>query len=138
MVGIALDRERRKDSEIAQAEKDCAGIVHFLPKTMLEDYLLDADGIAAVLIEDVDSTITLDQVTTALAEASESTECLLNSAKSKSKELHAAKVLKFVFQKVGKLEYRKTDHGPKIVEWLLANKPDELIPLKSWFEDFLR
>ena len=39
MVGIALDRERRKDSEIAQAEKDCAGIVHFLPKTMLEDYL---------------------------------------------------------------------------------------------------
>ena len=138
MVGIALDRERRKDSEIAQAEKDCAGIVHFLPKTMLEDYLLDADAIAAVLVEDVDSSVTLKQVTTALAEASESTECLLNSAKSKSKELHAAKVLKFVFQKVGKLEYRKTDHGPKIVEWLLVNKPDELIPLKSWFEDFLR
>ena len=138
MVGIALDRERRKDSEIVQAEKDCAGIVHFLPKTMLEDYLLDADGIAAVLVEDVNSAITLQQVTTALAEAKASTECLLNSANPTSKELHAAKVLHCVFQKLGNLEYRKTDHGPKIVEWLLANKPDELFPLKSWFEGLLR
>ena len=138
MVGIALDRERRKDSEISQAEKDCAGIVHFLPKTMLEDYLLDSEGIAAVLVEDADSTITLEQVTTALAEAKASTECLLNSANPTSKDLHAAKVLHFVFQKLGTLEYRKTDHGPKIVEWLLANKPNELIPLKNWFVSFLR
>ena len=138
MVRIALDRERRKESEIAQVQKECNDSVHFLPKTMLEDYLLNADGIAAVLIDDVDSTVTLDQVTEALEEAIESTECLLHSVKSKIKEPHAAKVLNFVFQKVGKLEYGKTDHGPKIAEWLLANKPDELAPLKSWFEGLLR
>ena len=138
MVGIALDRERRKESEISQVQKDCAGIVHFLPKTMLEDYLLDIDGVTAVLMEDVDRAITVEQVSAAMAEANGSAECLLNSANPKSKEPHAAKVLNFVFQKVGKLEYRKTDHGPKIVEWLLANKPDELSPLKSWFEGLLR
>jgi len=98
---------------------------------------LDADGIAAVLIEDVDSTITLEQVTTTLAEAKASTACLLNSANPKSKELHAAKVLHVVFQKLGNLEYGKTNHGPQIVDWLLANKPDELIPLKDWFKSFL-
>ena len=46
MVAIALDRERRKDSEIEQIKKDCNGIVHFLPKIMLEDYgqQVRADG----------------------------------------------------------------------------------------------
>ena len=135
MVGIALDRERRKDSEIKQIEQDCAGIVYFLPETMLEDYLLDVEGIAAVLKEEVDSLISLDLVTAALAEAKTSTECLLNSANTRSNKLHAAKVLLFIFRQLGNLEYRKTDHGPKIVEWLLANKPNELLPLKAWFAE---
>ena len=53
------------------------------------------------------------------------------------KTIHAAKVLNFVFQSLGTLEYRKTAHGPKITEWLLANQPGNFKELKKWFERFL-
>jgi hypothetical protein len=67
--------------------------------------------------------------------ASES--CLLNAENKSSKVTHAAKVLESVFQSLGTLEYRKTAHGPKIAEWLLANKPDDFQELKEWFDRFL-
>ncbi len=50
MVAIALDRERNSDSQITQTEIDSKGVVYFLPKTMLEDYLLDVDAVASVLL----------------------------------------------------------------------------------------
>ncbi len=137
MVGIALDRERRKNSEIEQVQKDCAGIVHFLPQTMLEDYLLDVEGITAVLNKYVASLVTPSRVNATLAEARASNDCLLNPRNSTSKKIHAAKVLNFVFLKLGQREYHKTAHGPDIVEWLLANKPEVLISLKEWFQSFL-
>ena len=73
LVAITLDREKKSQSEIDQIEKDCAGVVHFLPTTMLEDYLLDADGIAFVLGR---SDITSVGVENALAEAQSSKKCL--------------------------------------------------------------
>lgn len=137
MVAIALDRERRKNSEIEQVQRDCAGVVHFLPRTMLEDYLLNAEAIAAVLSQELNSQISSDQVEKELAEAQASDACLLNPLNPGGKDLHAANVLKFVFDRLGTLEYRKTAHGPKIVEWILAKKPTELLPLKDWFGNFL-
>lgn len=137
MVAIALDRERRKGSEITQVEKDCAGIVHFLPKTMLEDYMLDAEAIAAVLGQDSDHPITPAEVTVAFDQAQSSGSCLLNSANPNSSELHAANVLIFVFRELKTLEYHKTSHGPEIVEWLLEHKPDSLAELKAWLANIL-
>lgn len=138
MVAIALDKERRSDSEIKQVEKDCAGIVHFLPRTMLEDYLLDVSGITAVLNQELGYLVLRANVEQALAEAETSASCLLHPLNRPSKAIHAAKVLKAVFNEVGKLEYRKTAHGPKIAEWMLANKPDELRELGDWFGKFLQ
>lgn len=138
MVAIALDKERRSDSEIKQVEKDCAGIVHFLPRTMLEDYLLDVSGITAVLNQELGYLVLRANVEQALAEAETSASCLLHPLNRSSKAIHAAKVLKAVFNEVGKLEYRKTAHGPKIAAWMLANKPDELRELGDWFGKFLQ
>ena len=138
MVAIALDRERRKDSEIEQIKKDCNGIVHFLPEIMLEDYMLDAAAIAAVLSQESNSSVTTEQVAAALTGAQTSDQCLLNPANPTSKELHAAKVLKFVFYQLATLEYHKTAHGPQIVDWMLVHKVDSLLPLKDWLGGILK
>ena len=135
MVAIALDRERRKLSEIEQVQKDCEGVVHFLPKTMLEDYLLDADAIAIVLNQ---PEITPAKVKEALAEAQTAAACLLHPLNKESKILHAANVLTFVFDRLAKVEYHKTSHGPKIAEWLISNKVDAFGELKGWFGKFLK
>jgi hypothetical protein len=137
MVAIALDKERRSNSEIKQVEKDCAGIVHFLPRTMLEDYLLDVDGITAVMNQELESQVLRADVEQALADAKTSAPYLLHPLNKSSKAIHAAKVLKAVFDGVGQLEYRKTAHGPKIAGWILANKPDDLRELEDWFSKFL-
>lgn len=137
MVAIALDREKRSASEIEQTEKDCAGVVYFLPRTMLEDYLLNAEAIAAVLSQELEKQVVQAEVETALQTAMASESCMLNAENKSSKATHAAKVLESVFQSVGTLEYRKTEHGPKIAEWLLANKPGDFQELKEWFDRFL-
>ena len=137
MVAIALDREKRSASEIEQTEKDCAGVVYFLPRTMLEDYLLNAEAIAAVLSQELEKQVVQAEVKTALQTAMASESCLLNAENKSSKATHAAKVLESVFQSLGTLEYRKTAHGPKIAEWLLANKPGDFKELKEWFDRFL-
>lgn len=137
MVAIALDKERRKDSEVKQVEADCAGIVYFLPRTMLEDYLLNPEAIAAVLSQELGRIVAQVDVEKAFDEASASPSCLLKPENKADRAIHAAKVLKSVFDSVGTLEYRKTAHGPKIAEWLLSNKPDEFVELHEWFNKFL-
>lgn len=137
MVAIALDKERKSNSEVSQIEKDCAGIVHFLPRIMLEDYFLDSDAITAVLNQESENELLLSDIEKALADALESESCLLNPLNNSNKTIHAAKVLKEVFHGAGLLEYSKTSHGPKIVEWMIANKPLVLLELKGWFSKFL-
>ncbi len=137
MVAIALDKERRSSSEVKQVEIDCADTVYFLPRTMLEDYLLNVEAIAAVLSQELDKDVAQTDVENALAAATTSELCLLHPKSKTDKTIHAAKVLKFVFESVGTLEYRKTAHGPKIAEWMLANTPDAFQELKDWFGRFL-
>ena len=137
MVAIALDKERRSSSEIRQVEKDCAGLVYFLPQTMLEDYLLSEEAIAAVLSLELEVEVAQEDIEKLLKNAIASESCLLNPKSKSDKTIHAAKVLKSVFESVATIEYRKTAHGPKIAEWLLANKPDKFQELKEWFGRFL-
>ena len=104
---------------------------------MLEDYLLNAEAIALVLSQELDKEVVQTDVENALNEATGSGSCLLNPKSKSDKTIHAAKILKSVFESVGTVEYRKTAHGPKIAEWLLANKPDDFQELKEWFDKFL-
>ncbi len=137
MVAITLDRERKSDSLIKQLEIDCKGIVYFLPKIMLEDYLLDVDAIASVISKESGSQISSESVATAIAEAAKNKSSLLNPLKPGGTELHAAKVLIFIFEHFAAPQYHKTAHGPKIAEWLLTNKPEAFTELKDWFGQFL-
>lgn len=138
MVAIALDREKRREEEMKQIEMDCAGVVHFLPKTMLEDYFLNATAIHAVLIDETANEVSLQRVEDTIARVVQQREFLLNPQNPKSNDVHAAKVLNAVFLEIGCLEYHKTAHGPQIVDWLLANEPSHLVQLKEWLENMMQ
>ena len=138
MVAIALDRERRREEEMKAIESECAGVVHFLPKSMLEDYFLHPAAIRTVLNESSDCQVSEVEVANALQSAQQSEKCLLDPKNPNSTATHAARVLNEVFQGLGTLAYHKTSHGPQLVEWLLTNAPDHLTPLKEWLNKVMQ
>jgi predicted ATPase len=137
MVAITLDREARSAADVQRIKDECGGVVHFLPKTMLEDYLLDADSIAIVLSRATNTLVDTAQVEEALGKSKNEIFCLLEPKKSNATAYHAAKVLKNVFQTLGKRDYEKAAHGPELVQWLLDNKAGHFDELGDWFKDFL-
>lgn len=139
MVAIALDRERKTKSAIEQIEKDCAGIVHFLPRPMLEDYLLNEVAIAYVINLSFKKQINAQQVSDALVAAKVVERNLLFPKRKNDETLHAANTLDSLFQSFGGVgaEYKKTVHGPMLAEWILKNTPNEFEELKSWLGELI-
>jgi hypothetical protein len=137
MVAITLDKEARSEEDIQRVKDECGGIVHFLPATMLEDYLLDAQAIAAVLSQPTDQSFTQEQVQHAMKTAIEIPANRLQLKKSEASVCHAAKVLKAVFDDLAKTQYDKIAHGTMIADWLIQNKPTHFDELRDWFKGFL-
>ncbi|MGK5035939.1 AAA family ATPase [Janthinobacterium sp. LB3P118] len=116
MVGILLDREGKLAADCAKVERESTGTLRFLDRTMLEDYVLDADAIASILSE-LGENCTSQEVADILAE-------------SGSEETAATK-LENIFNSISEARhtFRKTRDTPSIVTWLLTNKPSYLQPL---------
>jgi hypothetical protein len=116
MVAILLDREGRSQEESERLINKCNGTLFLLDRPMLEDYILNADAIAAqlnALGENVDSA----QVEERIASATSSDS--------------AAKILSGIFSDFteARNEFHKTRDVPSIISWLLENNPDFLAPL---------
>lgn len=139
MIGITLDRENKPESLVEQIKKDCGGFVHFLEKPMLEDYLLDADAIAAVLTEELGREVAAAEIAAAFVECSKQESCRLFPKNEKDESLHAANTLKEVFSiaSSGTYSYHKVRHGPQLTRWILLNKPGHLSQLVTWLEGVL-
>jgi predicted ATPase len=139
MVAIALDREGRNKTEIDQIESDCAGTAHFLQRPMFEDYLLNANAIAHVINDSFGTSVDDDEVNGAIERAKAHGTCFLHPRSKTNKELHAAKTLENIFESLGGAgaSYRKTEHGPKLANWILKNKPEEFAELEDWFGKIL-
>jgi hypothetical protein len=125
MVAILLDKESRKKNECARISKDSAGVIHFLDRTMLENYVLHADAISAVLSE-LGEDVSVDAVSAELFSVSG----------ENSHVVHGAQLLTGLFSKLSeaRLEFRKTRDTPQLIRWLLANRPAALAEI----EVFLR
>lgn len=137
MVAIALDKEKRSDEEIEKVKSECGGLVHFLPRTMLEDYFLDADALTFVINRHAEKQVSLEEVQTALANAKADTKNELNPKNLKGSGINAAKILNTVFHELLKSEYKKVLYGLEIAEWLLKNKPKHFDELQAWFAKFI-
>lgn len=123
MVAILLDKERRTKSECSRITKESAGVMHFLERTMLENYVLHPDAISAVLNE-LGEDVSVDTVRVKLSSV-DGGNC---------RSLPGAQVLASLFSELSeaRLEFRKTRDTPMLIRWLLANQPSALVELETF------
>lgn len=123
MVAIVLDTEGRKQQDIEKITRENNKQIHFLPYRMIENYVLDADAILAVL-----KTYQIDANLEAITAQLPSNESIQNA--------DGAKILKEIFTTSSNAayEFRKTTHTPELFDWLLENKNDKLKPLELFIK----
>lgn len=124
MVAIVLDSEGRQQQDIEKIERENNKLLHFLPYKMIENYVLDADAIAAVL-----------KAYNVVAERSVVIAQLPANEEDK-RNADGAKILKEIFTTSSNTtyEFRKTTHTPELFDWLLENKKDSLEPLERFIQ----
>lgn len=127
MVAILLDRETRNSSECARLTESSVGVLRFLPERMLENYVLDSDAIAHVLLGH--------------GEAVNSSDLIAELHKKRSNftasSIDGARVLKEIFDAFTecRTEFKKTRDVPAMIDWLLANRPAVLENLGDFLRD---
>ena len=126
MIAILLDAESRKDAEIVRLEAESKGVLRFLDRAMLENYILFPEATMEVL-NSLGENISLEQVDEALIDAGFSEADDLN-------KIHGANVLKNIFYKLSesRQEFNKTRDVQEITSWLIANKPEKRRPLGNF------
>ncbi len=141
-VAFSFDREQRTEEEIADLTRDSRGRVHFLPRLTYENYLIDAEAIAAMLNDPAFPHLTKIEA------ASVENWLSLNGGKYVKKlswagdftdvewlkKVHAPSLLGDLFNELSeaKLPYQKTVHSVRLTEWLLAHRPDALSELADY------
>ena len=123
MVCILLDGETRSKESRDEIENNSDGKLRFLERRMLENYLLHPDAITATILElgtTVNRNIVSDLLTDGLA-------------KTALPEIDGAAVLKSIFSELSEatLEFRKTRDVQILIDWILANDPEFLAPLRD-------
>jgi hypothetical protein len=127
MLCILLDGDTYQPRARTKLEHETRGKLRFLNRAMIENYLLDADAIVAVLREPGELTITKESIESAIA-ATGIERDLVN--------LHGGDALAAIFSDTttARHEFKKTRDVPALVDWLLANKPAFLEPLASFLK----
>lgn len=123
MVCILLDGETHSPERRDEIEKSSKGKLRFLERRMLENYLFHPIAIEAVFKE-LDMPIAIEKIDEALTTHVKAEEI---------SSLDGASVLHKIFSNLteSKLEFRKTRDVPILIDWLLANEPEYLAPLRS-------
>lgn len=127
MVCVLLDAEGRPATKLRELERAANGKLRFLPRRMLENYVLHAGAIARALNE-LGESVDLESISAALI--------LELTANPDWEKVDGAAVLRRLFEKFSGpgQEFRKTRDVPTIIETLLDVDPGFLNPLR----DFLR
>jgi energy-coupling factor transporter ATP-binding protein EcfA2 len=128
MVCILLDAEERPRSERERITADSKESLQFLPRRMLECYVLDVDAITAQLtalgcptsVSVVQKALT-DRLGTDLTTASLA-------------DVHGANVLKDVFTELSSstIDFQKTRDVPSLMAWIIRHKAEQLTEIKGF------
>lgn len=132
-----FDLEGRSAAEIAKIRKRTTGKVKFLPARTLENFVLDAEAIAALLEEEYARTETdgsppsVAQVKNWLAEKWGDYAPKERKGDCPIEEIDAPKLLNALFSELtNNLHiYRKTLHTVELIRWLMKNRPEKLANL---------
>ena len=134
MIAILLDREKRSRAERKRLEEDKRGRLRFLPRRMLENFLLHPTAIAAAL-KDLGEDVETERVAQSLSAAAS----VQDLCDSDLESVDGTKLLKTIFAEISQArhEFKKTRDIPNIVDWLLENEPTFLKPLGVWLQTIM-
>jgi len=146
-IGFSFDREGRSDGEIEELRTKYPNI-HFLPRRMFENYLIDDEALAHVI------SLQLEPAGRVMPEA------VVQWLKDRGTEnryfnplpiqkvmfsekwyetVHAGKLIEDLFQEISesKAQFVKTRDDAAIVKWLLEHRPTNLQPLCVYIENVI-
>jgi hypothetical protein len=135
-LGFIFDREGRSEKDIRDIERESRGEVHFLPRKMFENYLLDPQAISEVMssIKDFrDNPITKEEVSDWMGKHDSDKEDWEVS-------VNGAKILSDLFNEFSetRFAYDKIVHGIALTKWLLLNKPNAFKDILDLLHDILQ
>ena len=148
-IAFILDREGRSENERADLVRQSRGLIHFTPRRMYENYLINAGAIAHVLgalDEKLDGKIGrkvvvgwLDKVRWDRDLFGHDVQESLKSDVYWHENVDAAKVLIRAFAELSenRVPYEKVKHGLALTKWILKNSPDELTDIQQLIREVL-
>jgi len=152
IVGFLLDREELRGEQREAVSRDLGGRLAFLTRRMLENYLINTEATTSLLNELLDESnsnedrVLKEQVEGSIREASRdgrfgavSTEPDPVADPTWLRDVHAARLLEWLFMKLSNrtVEYRKRDHGPRLVEKILHEHPEQLAELADYVDEVI-
>ena len=148
-LAFIFDQETRSSQERDGLVKKSSGRLHFLPRRMYENYLIDTGALLSVMSElptFQQEGITEEQVRKWLMANGGKKEYLETPDEQVDladigwlQKVNAAKLLKHLFLEMSenREEYRKITHSVQLTDWLIANKPEYLDELKNFLIELL-
>jgi hypothetical protein len=148
-IAIILDRESRPQSEMDDLTRESGGLIKFLPRRTYENYLLDAEGITAVLNKLPtfrETGLEIAAVQKWLADRAEQSRYFspyYNPVPMDDPNwvvnINAPRLLADLFSDLSETreEYRKMEHSIGLTEWLLENRQENFEELTTFLSRVL-
>lgn len=145
-IAFSFDREKMNDSQVRDLKKRLGGLAHVLPRSMIENYLLDHDAINDLLrnrnIDQISNKPLIEMIHLAI---SEQPKILPKGIEINQQnpdflaKVDGARMISSIVHQIsdGRYEYRKVQDGPILLTWLLNNKPESVQELTLYVRDLL-
>jgi hypothetical protein len=134
-IGFIFDHECLSDMEKEDLVRMGQDLVHFLPRRMYENYLLNPAAIAAVANSTDgfrDTPVSADEVRRSLEEKRQDLRYFCKGTRQVPADwitnIDGARVLGDIFKEISenRVVYEKTTHSIALTDWLIQNDPDTL------------
>ncbi len=149
-LGFIFDRENRTDAKIGELTKRLGGDrIRFLGRTMIENYFLNADALAEVMLKldgftelGVSSTKVKEWLDEKLARKQDKRYYPHNNDSKQRPDIeiiHGGHILEDLFAHFSekRVGYDKPRHGLMLTEWLIGHQPEALSEVRSLLADAL-
>ena len=143
-LGFCFDREGLTEEEMRELQSESNKLIHFIPRKMFENYLLNTDAIASVLNE-ADAENGIEHKGDAVNDWLQKNKLLpkyIGQADHSQwlQKVHAAKLLNDLFNDLtmARVRYDKIKHGMKLTNFIIENIPDDLAELGQFLKKLIQ
>lgn len=139
-VGFLFDREKRSQKEINDLQR-LDERVSVTKRRMYENYLLHPEAISAILTQETEEKKQLSprEVENWIEEYSDDIDSeIVFGEEEWYRKIDAASMLKDLFSDLSNIPFEKTNHVPKLTDWIIRNSPSELREISEQLETLLK